>query len=276
MSSLTPFPTMGPVPRVEVVVDPADLITDTATATFTRRAENRTFEVRGGVDRSAGSTIVAMDFEAPFGVESLFEARCHDEDGVYMGTVQLDTATLDYAGTVIQQPLNPKLCTEVQLLRATAAAVTRPTPGELVYPENEPLAKLIGLGPRRGVTGLDLEILADTHEIADALQATLGTYESPQLQMWLVRTPPPMRIPRVFFCAVPELVELEVNNHLGGSRVRFVASVTESRPPAPGLSPAVLRYSDIEAVYASYSDIEAVYTLYSDIQRDQSLVGAAG
>lgn len=276
MSSLTPYADMGPVPRVEVVVDPADLIASTDTVTFRRRAEGRTFFVRGGVSRPAATTVVAMDYEAPFHTESVYEAMCFDAAGVYMGTSQLDSVTLEYDGTVIQQPMNPKLSVEVKRLIATAANIARPTPGELVYTENQGLGKLIGLGPRRGVVDLELDLLVSSHEAADALQATLGTYEVPQLQVWLVRTPPPMRIPRVLFCSVPQLNELEVNNHLGLSDVRFGATVAEVLPPAPGLSPAVLRYPDVGAVFADYSDVGAVYTLYSDIARDQSLVGAAG
>lgn len=276
MSSLTPFPDMGPVPRVEMVVDPADLITDTVTVTLRRRAEDRYFDVRGAVARPAASTIVAFDYEAPFQIESVYEGLCYDEDGVYMGAAQLDATTLNFSETVIQQPFDPKLSVVVKRLAATAAVVSRPSPGDLVYVEGDGLPRLVGLGPRRGVTDTTLDLLVDGHANADKLQATLGTYERPQLQVWLVRTPPPMRLPRVFFCAVPQLDELEVNNRFGGSLVRFGAGVTEVRPPAPGLSPAVLRYSDVGAVFADYSDVGAVYTLYSDIARDQALVGAAG
>lgn len=276
MSSLTPLPTMGPVPRIEVVVEPSDLITDTVTATIRRRHEGRTFEVRGGVRKSAESTLVVMDFEAPFNTQALFEAACYDEAGVYMGAVQLDTATLNYNGTVIQHPFDPRVSVEVRRLSGFAENVTYGSTGELVYPDAPGLGNLVGFGGGRGVTGLPVDILVDGYDDADMLQATLGTYETPRLKVWLVRTPPPMRIPRVLFCWVPDLTEKDMDVRNGGSLVRFQATLTEIEPPAPGLSPAVLRHSDVKALFSTHSQVEAAYTLHSDIKRDQSLVGAGG
>ncbi len=281
MSSLEAFPDMAPVPRVEVVVDPSDLMAGTATATLRRSHLERSnwqrqFLVRGAVDRPAGTPIVAMDYEAPFGVESLYEALCYNEAGTYLGAVQLGSATLEFAGTVIQQPLNPRLAVQVTRLAAMAAPVAQSAPGDLVYPEDESFAVLVGTGPRRGVEAFNVAVRTDTVEAADALQGTLGNPDNRQLQAWLIRTPPPQRIPRVFFCAVPQLVEDDRTVRLGGGQVAFRAVVTEIQPPAPGRMPAVLRYSDIAAVYGTYSAVGDVYTLYSDIARDQSLVGAAG
>ncbi|WP_439593886.1 hypothetical protein [Microbacterium sp.] len=276
MSSIAPFPDMGPVPRVELVVDPGDLLTDTVTVDFERRAEDRTFKVRGGMSRSATTTAVVMDYEAPFQIESVYSARCMDEDGAYMGTVTLDATTLAFGGTVIQQPFDPKLAVEVVRLAAMAGPVRQSTPGDLVRTENSGLPTLIGTGIRGGVEGFTLAVRTDTLAAYRALQATLGTYEQPQLQAWLIRTPPPILLPRVFFCAAPSLDAIERTLHFGEERVEFTAVVTEIEPPAPGLSPAVLRYSDLVALFDSYSDIAATYTLYSDILRDQSLVGAAG
>lgn len=281
MSSLTPLPDMGPVPRIEVLVDPADLLTDTVSATIRRRhldgaSGPRTFDVRGGVRKQAESTLVVMDFEAPFQVQSLFEAACYDEDDVYMGSVQLDTATLNYSGTVIQHPFDPRISLSVRRLSGTAETVAFGSSGEVVYPDAPGLGNIVGFGGGRGVVGLPVDLLVDGHDNADMLHATLGTYEKPRLKAWLVRTPPPMRIPRVLFCWVPDLVEVDLDVRNGGSAVRFQATLTEIEPPAPGLSPAVLRHSDVKALFSTHTEVEAVYTLHSDIKRDQSLVGAGG
>lgn len=276
MSSLTPHTDMVPVPRVEVVVDPGDLLPGTASITIRHRGDGREFFVRGAIDRSGVATVVAFDYEAPFRVEAVYEVLCFSSAGDYIGAVLIGSTTVECDLTVIQQPLDPKLNAVVRRLRATAETVSREARAELVDIEGEALPSLVGTGPRRGVSGLLLDLFVDSHEMADRLQATLGTYAQPQPQVWLVRTPPPMRIPRVLYCHVPALTEVEVNNHLGMSSIRFQATVTEVPQPAPGVSPAVLRYSDVEALYADYSDVEAVYTLYSDIQRDSSLIGAAG
>lgn len=276
MSSLTAQNDMTPVPRVEIVIAPADVLAGTVTVTIRRRAENRYFFVRRGIGRSIASTLVTIDYEAPFNVVSTYEALCYDAAGAYLGAVQLGSTTVSCDQTVIQQPLDPRLCAIVYRLESTGAEISRPMPGDLARLEDAALPRVIGQGPRQGVTDVALSLLVTSQEMGDRLQATLGTYETRQLPVWLVRTPPPQRLPRVFFCFVPNLAELEVNLHAGGSMIRYSATVTEVPPPAPGLSPAVLRYSDIKTVYPTYSALKAAYSLYSDILRDQSLVGAAG
>lgn len=245
----------------------------TATVTVRSRVQGRTFTVRGAVDRSIVSLVV-NDYEAPFGVPVMYEAVCFDAGGAELGTVELGVVTLDVRATVIQQPLDPKLNATVTELQGTAEAVERPGRAGLVDIDGRVLPAYVG-GVRGGVTGVVLRMMTDSLVMADRLQATLGTYEQRQPQMWLVRTPPPIRLPRVFFCHVPVLREIDVNVMRGRENIVFEASVTEIPQPVPGVAAAVLRYSDVEALFATYSSIEAGYSTYSDIQRDSSLIGAA-
>ena len=70
-----------------------------------------------------------------------------------------------------------------------------------------------------------------------------------------------------------ELTELD--DSWWTDEVRFAAVVTEVRPPAAGISAAVLTYSDVRVFYATYSAAKARYATYSDVKRDTSLIGAA-
>ena len=275
-ATLTPFPDMAPVPRVLVDVPVVLFPVGSVTVSLERTAEGRTFAVRGGARKPVSAPLIVIDLEAPFGVVSSYTVVGYDAAGGIVGSWPVGVVTLDYEGTVIQQPLDPRLSAIVDRLSATGVELVRSTPGSVVYPQASVLPSVIGLGPRRGLQGVALSVVAESEEQADRLQETLGTYDTPQLPIWLVRTPPGQRIPRVFFCHVPELVEVDTYRYTGTGWVQFDATVTEVRPPAVSITAAVLTYSDIATRYSTYSGLGAVYATYSDIARDTSLVGAAG
>ncbi len=273
MSTLTPFTDMAPVPRVLVDVPVGEFPAGSVTVSLTRTAEGRTMDVRGGQRLSATSPVVVLDPEPAFGIDNEYTLLGHDGDGNVIGSWPLGTVVVDTDRVVIQQPLDPRLAVEVVRRAGTASEIARETPGSLLYPQGQVLPGLVGLGPRRGVNGLPLAIKVASGAEADILQATLGTYTQRQLPIWLVRTPPGQRIPRILFCRVAELTELD--DSWWTDEVRFAAVVTEVRPPAAGISAAVLTYSDVRVFYATYSAAKARYATYSDVKRDTSLIGAA-
>lgn len=273
-ATLTPLPDMNPVPRVLVDVPMSAFPVGAVTVSLTRTAEGRTFDVRGGQRKPATSPLIVLDPEAPFGVESAYTVVGHDAAGSVVGSWPVGTTTLGFDGTVIQQPLDPRLSVQVTLLLGTAAPIVRETPGSLAYPQGRVLPGMVGLGPRRGIQGTVLEILVTSAVEADRLQATLGTYEVPQLPIWLVRTSGG-RLPRVFFCHVPRLEERDL---AGGVEdlLQFSAVVTEGKPPAAGITAAVLTWSDVKVFYSTWTELKAAYATWSDLKRDTSLIGAAG
>lgn len=275
MSSLTPFADMAPVPRVLVDVPVNEFPAGSVTVSLTRTAEGRTFDVRGGQRLPATSPAIVLDPEPPFGVVSSYTVMGYDADGNVVGSWPIGTVTVEFSGTVIQQPLDPRLSVEVVRLSEMARETKRNTPGDLAYPQGRVLPGMVGLGPRRGIQGMTVDVLVLTHEDADALQETLGTYDTPQLPIWLVRTPPGQRFPRVFFCHVPELVEVPVFGAAEPGLVRFTANVTEVRPPAAGISAAVLTHSDMKVFFSTHTEVKAQYATHSDIKRDTSLIGAS-
>lgn len=281
MSSLTPFADMNPVPRVLVDVPVVEFPAGSVTVSLTRTAEGRTFMVRGGQRLPAGSPAIVLDPEAPFGVESSYTVLGYDADGNLVGSWPIGTVTLHYDEVVVQQPLDPRLAVEVLRLKTTAAEIVRETPSELIYPQGQSLPGMIGLGPRRGIQGVALDLFVRTHAEADALQETLGTYTERQLPVWLIRTParwgtrPGQRLPRVFFCHVPQTREVPINAAIGWEYVQLSAVVSETRPPAVGVSGAVLTHSDMKVFFTTHTQVKAQYGTHSDIKRDTSLIGAA-
>ncbi|WP_449407994.1 hypothetical protein [Microbacterium maritypicum] len=275
MSTLTPFPDMGPVPRVLVDIPVAEFPAGSVTVSITRTSDGRTFDVRGGQRLPAASPAIVVDAEAGFGVESAYTVVGYSSTGVVVGSRPVGSVSLEFAGVVIQQPLDPRLSASVQLLRGTASELVRPTPGQVMYPQASVLPAVIGLGPRRGLQGVRLEVKTLTHDDADAIEASLGTYDVAQLPIWLVRTPPDHWLPRILFCHVPELVKRDTYLGLGTELTHFAATVTETRPPAAGISAALLTHSDVKVFYSTHTQMKAQYATHSDVKRDVSLIGAA-
>lgn len=275
MSTLTPFADMAPVPRVLIDVPVSEFPAGSVTVSLRSTCAGRTMAVRGAQRLSATSPIIVVDPEPGFGVPTAYTVVGHDVAGEVVGTWPIGSVTVDFDGVVIQQPLDPRLSVQVVRVSGWAPTLTRRTPGQLVYPEGNSLPGLVGLGPRRGIEGSAIEVLVDSFEAADMLQQTLGTYETRQLPVWLVRTPPGDRMPRIFFCHVPALEEQAVSGSANPGDVLFRATVTEVRPPAVSVSAAVLTYSDVAVFFGTYSALGAAYATYSDIKRDTSLIGAA-
>lgn len=275
MSTLTPFADMNPVPRVLIDVPIGEFPAGSVTVSIQRTCDGRTMDVRGGQRLPATSPAIVLDPEPGFKIPSSYTVLGYNAAGNIVGSRPLGSTIVDFDGTVVQQPLDPRLSARVKRLVTTAAEITRESPGELVYPQGRVLANVIGLGPRRGVQGVALDLFVSTHADGDALQATLGTYDDPQLPVWLVRTPPGQRIPRIFFCHVPSLTEVSINGHLGMEYLQFSAVVSEVKPPAAGITATALTHSDMKVFFTTHTGVKAQYSTHSDIKRDSSLIGAA-
>lgn len=275
MSTLTPLPDMGPVPRVLVDVPVVEFPAGSVTVSLKRTCEGRTMDVRGGQRLPATSPMIVVDTEAAFNIPSEYTAFGYDSLGNVVGSWPVGSVVLEFDGTVVQQPLDPRLSVQVRRMLSTASEISRETPGELVYAQGRVLPGLVGLGPRRGVQGVTLDLFVSTHLDADALQETLGTWDTPQLPIWLVRTPPGQRIPRVFFCHVPRLTEVSINGHIGMEYVQLSADVTEIAPPAAGIAATAVTHSDVKVFFSTHTEVKAQYATHSDIKRDTSLIGAA-
>lgn len=266
---------MAPVPRVLIDVPVGEFPAGSVTVSLQSTVDGRTIDVRGGQRKPASSPLIVLDPEPGLGVPTSYTVFGHDVAGNVIGSWPVGSVTVEFYETVIQQPLDPRLSAEVIRLAGTAVAVTRETPGAPAYPQGRVLPGMVGLGPRRSIEGLALEFLVTSFERADMVQATLGTYETPQLPVWLVRTPPGQRLPRRLFCHVPKLVERDLSGSTPEALVQFSATVTEIKPPAAGITAAVLTHSDMKVFFSTHAEVKAQYGTHSDIKRDTSLIGAS-
>lgn len=270
--AVTVYPDANPAPRAEVLVtNPAG-----ATLTITRTADGRTMPVRGAIRRPTASGVPVIDTEIPFGVAVTYQAEMFDSVGGSLGFVTSASVTLDVAGTWVHQPLEPRLCARVDLTDDSAGELQRGFDADTVWPDGATLGVQVA-GRRRGLEGVQLTLEPGSVADADRLQAMLGTYDVQQVAVLCIRTPPGYtRLPRTLFLSCPKPVEADVNVRYGGTLTQLRLQGDEVRPPAPGLSSALLRYSDTDAFYGTYSGIDAAYGSYLARDRDYDKAGFAG
>lgn len=276
--TLVPRGDMMPVPRVEISVGVADVPAGTNRVTIWRVSEGRTMKVRDGVDRTMVSSVSLVDVEPGRGVVSAYEAECWN-GSIRVGRIALGSVIVPWIGdtktVLLQQPLDPNLSLEVFNLAGSWPSLTQSAPGEGVYTDGGTLPTFVGFGPRRGFEDVSIDFGVSSRADAVKLRATLGTDEQPQLPIWLIRGGDSF-LPRVFFCMVKTLVEVDINNRMERGWSRFQATVTECKPPAPALLVSLLSYNDLDAAYASYTARDAAYASYDEQDRDYSLAGLAG
>lgn len=269
---------MAPLDGGTAATKAVTLPAGTDRVTVWRRSQNRDMKVRGGVDRTFTGTFGMLDLEAGFDVYSTYELECWD-GGAQLGRVPLGSAVLPWVGdphgVLIQQPLDPSLHVVASNLVGSWKSMMRDARGELVLPQGASYPALIGGGPREGVKEATVDFGVFTRADAQAMWDTLGTVERPQLQTWLVRSHHGF-LPRVFFCRVGALTEVDVNLRVGREWSRFQATVDEIQPPAPGLIVAPLSYDDLDVSFASYADMDAAFASYGARDTAWAFAGASG
>lgn len=262
------------LPWCEVVV--TDVSPQIASLNLYRTAEDRQFPVRGGVAVVPGSAVSIPDYECP-SILSTYVAQLLDASGNQVQFTGTASVTLGFTGTFIHQPLQPELFVMVSYRITAAKELRRPFVGDFVTTEGSDVDTWVGSG-RRGLTGVVLDVACDTVAQADALQSVFGTYLTKQLGVVCIRTPEPVRLPRVLFAAIPDgPVEMEQNYSNGlGELIYYSLTGNEVAPPAAALSQPSLGYDDLDYFYsAGYDVMDAAYASYFDRDRDYSLAGVA-
>lgn len=275
--TVTPSTDMAPSPRVLVVF--STLAAGTQTVTVYRVADGRTMPVAGGVKLFAVGGASVMDYTPALGVANSYRAQMFDASGNDLGYTDATTVTIATLSAlvntnrvVISQPLKPALAIQATMLLGTASDMVAPSPGSVYWAEGSSDGTWIG-GQRQGLKDVPVRILCDSTADADELQSMLGGAGSDFPAVLCFRTAPPMRLPRVLYAAVPELHELGVQS---GSVVTFETTLTQVRPPSPGLIIPTLRRMDIDAAFPTRAARAAAYATRLARDTDYSKAGLAG
>lgn len=272
--TITAYNDESPCPRVEVFFDELD--PDTSTVTVYRTAKGREYQMRGGVNAATAGTFTRIDYEVPPNTTVAYRAEMFDSGGLSLGFTDAGTVSIPVSATWLHNPLDPQGAVKVTLLNTAGKTLDRPVPGTVSYPIGRRVGVVLA-EPRRGLTGGVFDVMVDTLEDADKVQALLGDYTTTTVPVICIRvgSDNPMRVPTPLFLGVLSIPEEDVDVFDGGTTTIHRIAGDEAAPPTPGLFIPLLTRNDIDAYYSSRDAVDAAYLRRVDIDRDYSLAGYA-
>lgn len=282
---LTPMSDDVPCPRVAVLVEA--LPAAAATATLWRtvgpvEGGGRREEVRGALRVPVSGVLSVIDFEAPLDVEVTYQAALFDAAGaVIEWTDQASTILISprwedgHSRILVHNPLDPRTAMWVQLGKAAASSVLKPTPGVVGWAEGRRLGLVQG-GRRRGMVGVPLDVVTDTWEDGQRFDALFGTVDVQRLPILCIRIPRELqrtRLPAVWFAAV---LEPSAEHAHWSDRIVWRMVADEVAPPVPTLVVPLLSRADIAAYYASRQAVRAGNASRLALSRRFEIAGSGG
>lgn len=269
--TLTPFIDSSNQLAPRVLVQFPTVASDTQYINVYRVSEGRQFQVRGGVKLFAVGGAFVMDSEVPFGVTATFQAEQFNSSDVSLGFTDTTSVSMYVTDSWITQPLNPTLGVRCQVMMDSANDFARPNPGSVVFTEGATVGRVIG-GRRQGLVGMQLNVRLYSTDDADTFRQMLGDYQQDYPAVLCIRTPPPLRLPRLLFAST-----LDPHEVISGVNVMLVykMTVTEVLPPAPGLVIPTLTRDDLDYAYATRAAMDAAYPSRIAQDSDYSKAGLA-
>lgn len=269
---LTPTLDNDPCPRVEVLI--TDIPLGAATVTVHRLAAGRDFEVRGAVKTPVTGALTRIDFEVPFGVDATYRAELFNSSGLSIGFSDTATTFVDVEETWVHNPLDPQGATTVMFRDNAARSIQRPTEGEPQWPMGRTVAVIVS-GQRRGIQDVTLDVVVDSIDQADRLQAMAGSYGSRTVPVICFRigSQDRVRLPRPLFAGVLNLDEQDMTYVLGGETIAFGITGSEAAPPTPALVVPLLTRADLNAYYHDRAELNADNLTRLAVNRRYDLAG---
>lgn len=241
-------------PAAHMVFAAEDLPSGTHTIVVSRSYDGVTGTVRSAWSLFASGGAVLDDWDMPGGTDVSYSAAAFDVDGTPLGSTAPKTARVDWDidKAWISDPTNPGVVVQVEMKIDFADTLTRVRQVQ-TYQVGDRVVAL--LGARGKLQNIPLRVqtktLADADVLAEALAATSV----------LIRTMPPIRLPRLLYVVVPTVNE--VAQDLQNAEWVFWDLTGEeiSASTLDILVPVVTWQTYIDAFPgATWADVMAVYT----------------
>lgn len=261
-------------PRAEVFFP--SFAPGTATVSVFRESEGRTMQVRGGVRAVTAGTLSRIDHEIP-ARKMTYWAEMFDAAGLSLGITGSTSVTAWFEDTWLHNPLDPQGSVRVMFRPQAARELSRPVAGQVVHPQGRRVGVVVGT-ERKGLMGVNLDVVTDTIEDADKVRALLGDYNTTTVPVLCFRIGAldRIRLPSPLFVGVLDIVEADRNYASGwGEMIDHLIEGDEVDPPLPGLFIPTLRNADLKAYYATNAAMKADNPTNGDLLRRYDLAGMA-
>lgn len=247
-------------PSAHLVWEAADLPAGTHTITVTRTADGLSYVVRGASALFADGGAVLDDYEIPVGVVVSYVAEAFDSDGISLGAVAALTGTIaapDPKIVWISDPTNPNLTVSATAEMGFSAGLSRKRAVQ-TYQVGDRVVAL--LGPIGKLAGVPLRLVSLTAASTASLDVLL------RQTAVLIRTAPPMRLPRLLYVVVPTMTE----NPLGwdGESSLWDLSGDEIDATTLDILIPVVTWQDYIDAFPTWADMEAAYSTWFDAMKN--------
>ena len=233
----------------------------TQTMTVTAITPEATYPVRGGERAYAAGGLQLVDAEVPFGVPVSYRGQMFDRAGVDLGftdasDVQID---IDPSTVVLSDPLAPATAVQVSALSSFGRSKARRRQGNTYRVGSRTFGLYAPLGLYEKLSlGVEVQDLGASDLLEEVLEA----------MPVLVRSMPPVRLPRQLYVAIeaPEVQDVDVQYGGGWSKYPLEAAQV-SRTVTDVVIPIVTWQAYLDA-FGTWSQFNAAYATWLDAQQN--------
>lgn len=258
-SSATFHSTMDPSPRAELVIDPADLLAETAAITIWQQWADGRQTVRDAEQVTITSEFYIEDYEVSPGVPVEYRVEQFSADGVSLGYALSLTGqvALPRGYAVIQDPLAPNVAALVRAEYGFAATSELSRETELIRAGGQTIALM---GELSLLQNVPLTVITETPEDHSALLAAVRE------TFVLIRTGPEMPLPRNLYAVVPSISRNFADARNGGDLTvwELVGQEVERASNLAILAPTVT-WQQIMDAYDSWDEVMAAHPTWRDL-----------
>lgn len=197
VSTATARADMNPSPRVDLLIDAAQLTAGTVTGTVYQLSKWGQVPVRGAIKVATAGGFAVTDYEVPLGTPITYRIEQFNVSGASLGfalnlTAQLDIAT---SWAVVSDPLAPGNAIMLRAEKGFADVLTRSRPTALYRAGLDTIALS---GVRSPFKDINLRCWTEDEDERELFDAIVGE------SLILVRTMPEMRLPGALYAVIPD------------------------------------------------------------------------
>lgn len=256
---ITPHTDYAPVPRVDVLFD--NLPFGAVYVTVFQISAEGTIPVRSAIRSFAAGGYFITDYEVPLGIPVSYRAEQFDAAGNSMGFTDTATTQVDIpvGVAVFQDPLEPAVSAVVGCEASFAETLSR---------TREVKRHLIGfetialMGAMSLLEDVNLRVWADADVTQRKFDAVLSRTQV------LVRTMPPMPLPRAFHVVIPSPKRVPFDIRFDGeTNVWDLTAFEVTRSTLDIIVPPVTWQRVIDA-YPTWADVIAAHPTWLDVLKN--------
>lgn len=250
-------------PNVQVTF--SELYPDTRTLTLYRSYGGLLLPVREAENAFAVGAFTVTDYEVPLRSEFRYVAMQRNAAGGDLGYTDYSVPTFvasdpDYAW--LSDPLRPRVFVRVEMTENAGQKPSNPIPAQL-HRIGDRVVALVG--SRSGLKNVNMDFFTDTTADREAVDDLLGAANG----LVLMRTPPPMMVPRLLYCFAGNAVPDEFTAlSLGDETIEWANEVDELPPFQGGYGEPVATWQTYIDTYPTWAAAQAAYATWLAAQKN--------